>query len=56
VELFNVELSGEARPKVQANSENRWLTEAEIQTGQTGNGQPVSPTMKQLLEEATREA
>jgi 8-oxo-dGTP pyrophosphatase MutT (NUDIX family) len=50
MELFNVELSSGAHPKVETNSANRWLTEAEIQAGQTHDGQPVSATMRRLLE------
>jgi 8-oxo-dGTP pyrophosphatase MutT (NUDIX family) len=52
MELFSVELSSGAHPKVESNPENRWLTEAEIQAEQTRDGQPVSATMKRLLGEA----
>jgi len=50
IELFSVELSSGAHHRVEANSENRWLTDAEIQAGETRVGRPVSATMKRLLE------
>jgi hypothetical protein len=50
MELFNVELNPRAEPTVEANPDNRWLTEAEIQTGRTRDGQPVSPTMRRVRE------
>ena len=49
MELFNVELSSGAHPRVECNPENRWLTEAEIQAEQARDGQLVSATMKRLL-------
>ncbi|MFI5459731.1 MAG: NUDIX hydrolase [Isosphaerales bacterium] len=49
MELFNVELSSGAHPRVAADPANRWLTEAEIEAGQTQDGRPVSATMKRLL-------
>jgi len=55
MELFNVELSPGAYPRVETDSANRWLTEAEIQAGQTQDGQSVSPTMKRLLGEVGRQ-
>ncbi len=55
MELFNVELTPGAYPKVDANRENRWLTDTEIQAGQTRDGRPVSATMKRLIEEIGRQ-
>jgi 8-oxo-dGTP pyrophosphatase MutT (NUDIX family) len=52
MELFNVELDPRAEPKVAANPENRWLTEAEVRAGQTVDGRPISGTMRRLLGEA----
>ncbi len=49
MELFAVELDSAAYSNVGRNAENRWLTEAEIQAGQTHDGQPVSATMKRLF-------
>jgi 8-oxo-dGTP pyrophosphatase MutT (NUDIX family) len=50
MELFDVELvSEEARCTVDADLQNRWLTETEIRTGTTLDGRPVSPTMIRLL-------
>jgi 8-oxo-dGTP pyrophosphatase MutT (NUDIX family) len=50
MELFNVRLTGEeARRTVDADPENRWLTEAEIQGERCADGKSVSPTMKLLL-------
>jgi 8-oxo-dGTP pyrophosphatase MutT (NUDIX family) len=48
MELFNVELNPEVHPRVESNSANRWLSAAEIEAGQTQDGQPVSATMKRL--------
>ena len=56
MELFRVELSAGADATVESNSENRWLTEAEMDAGQTRDGQPVSATMKRLLGEVERES
>jgi 8-oxo-dGTP pyrophosphatase MutT (NUDIX family) len=56
MELFNVELSPESRPRVESNPANRWLSVAEIEAGQTRDGQPVSATMKRLLGEIERES
>jgi hypothetical protein len=55
MELFNVELTPGAYPKVDAKLDNRWLTDAEIQAGQTGDGQQVSATIKRLIEEIGRQ-
>jgi len=49
MELFEVQLCGTARQKIDAEDKNRWLTEAEIQAGQTADGKPVSATMQMLL-------
>jgi hypothetical protein len=53
VELFEVALTEEARHKIDAKSENRWVTEAEVRKGLAHDGRPVSPTMKRLLEAMT---
>jgi 8-oxo-dGTP pyrophosphatase MutT (NUDIX family) len=49
MELFEVELIGDAWRTIEANSQNRWIGEAEIASGHCRNGQPVSPTMRRLL-------
>jgi hypothetical protein len=56
MELFNVELDPRADPTVEANSENRWLSEVEILMGRTSEGRPVSATMRRLLGEVERKA
>jgi 8-oxo-dGTP pyrophosphatase MutT (NUDIX family) len=56
MELFNVELSAGAHPSVESNLANRWLSAAEIEAGQTQDGQPVSATMKRLHKEIERES
>ncbi len=49
-ELFEVRLhSGAARDKVDADADNRWLSEPEITAGQCTDGKPISATMKLLL-------
>ena len=49
-ELFEVRLhSGAARAKVDADADNRWLSEPEITAGQCTDGKPISATMKLLL-------
>ena len=49
-ELFEVTLhDGPPREKVEADPENRWLSEAEIRSGHTADGKPVSPTMGLIL-------
>jgi hypothetical protein len=50
MELFGAEQSTGAHPRVEPNSDNRWLTESEVQSGRTSDGQPVSATMRGLLE------
>jgi ADP-ribose pyrophosphatase YjhB (NUDIX family) len=49
MKLFHVKLAPCALFKVASNLGNRWLIEAEIEAGQTRDGQSVSPTMKRLL-------
>ncbi len=49
VELFDVELLGDARSAVEASPDNRWLTESEIRTGRCRDGRAVSPTMLRIL-------
>ena len=49
MELFDVRLSDEACRIVDADSRNRWLTEAEIRARACRDGKPVSDTMEQLL-------
>jgi len=56
MELFNVELSPGVQTMVERNPANRWLSVAEIEAGQTQDGQPVSATMKRLLGEIERES
>lgn len=50
IELFDVALVGD-RPldAINANPANRWLTEAEIESGRCHDGRPVSPTTKRFL-------
>ena len=48
MELFLVELSPEACSNVGDDAGNRWLSETEIEAGQTHDGRRVSPTMKRL--------
>lgn len=53
MELFEVELIGEAtRRQVDADPRNRWLTEEEIRSTRCADGQPVSVTMKRILNRA----
>jgi hypothetical protein len=52
MELFEVELTGPARRRVEAEPNNRWLTEQDIQGQRTPDGTPVSPTMSLLLRQA----
>ena len=50
MELFEVRLhDGPPREKTEADPENRWLSEAEIRSGRTTDGKPVSPTMAVIL-------
>jgi 8-oxo-dGTP pyrophosphatase MutT (NUDIX family) len=50
MELFNLELVGDdARPRIDADGNNRWLSESEIEAESTCDGQPVSATMKRIL-------
>jgi hypothetical protein len=42
MELVGVELSSRAHPTVETDTENRWLTEAGIETEQTRDGRPIS--------------
>jgi 8-oxo-dGTP pyrophosphatase MutT (NUDIX family) len=52
MELFEARFRGLAAcEKVEANPQNRWLSEAEIRAGRCADGRPVSPTMRQLLAE-----
>jgi 8-oxo-dGTP pyrophosphatase MutT (NUDIX family) len=55
MELFSVELNPGAHPRVESNPANCWLNAAEIEAGQTRDGQPVSATMKRLLGQVERE-
>ncbi len=51
MDLFEVEpASDEARSQVHQDPSHRWLSAAEIRSGTTGDGRPVTPTMKRLLE------
>jgi 8-oxo-dGTP pyrophosphatase MutT (NUDIX family) len=55
MELFGVELTEEAWHKIDAESENSWLSGTEICSGSAHDGMPVSSTMKRLLEAMTSE-
>src|SRR5262245_52404020 len=48
-ELFDVELLEDAARVVEADSDNRWLTESDIRTGRCRDGRAVSPTMLRIL-------
>jgi hypothetical protein len=50
MELFEVELSGAARRKIEADPQNRWIGEAEIAHERADDGRPVSATMQRFLE------
>ena len=54
MELFIVDLGPEACSNVGDDAGNLWLSETEIDAGQTHDGRPVSPTMKRLCD-AVRE-
>jgi 8-oxo-dGTP pyrophosphatase MutT (NUDIX family) len=49
MELFDVALAPASQSKVAADSENRWLCEAEIRSGQSEDGLQISVTMGRLL-------
>jgi 8-oxo-dGTP pyrophosphatase MutT (NUDIX family) len=49
VELFDVELVGDAVSAVEVNLDNRWLTESDLRTGRCRDGRAVSPTMLRIL-------
>lgn len=50
LELYPVELVGDfSHEKIESDAANRWLIEAEIQTGITKDGKPISGTMNLLL-------
>jgi 8-oxo-dGTP pyrophosphatase MutT (NUDIX family) len=50
MELFDVELADDhARQRVDADAQNRWLSEAEIRSRQCLDGEAVSTTMELLL-------
>jgi 8-oxo-dGTP pyrophosphatase MutT (NUDIX family) len=48
-ELFEVDLRGPARAKVDAEPAVRWLSEAEIRAGHCADGRPISQTMQLIL-------
>jgi 8-oxo-dGTP pyrophosphatase MutT (NUDIX family) len=51
MELFEVALTGpEARPRVDADPQNRWLSEPEIQAERCHDGRRISATMTRLLD------
>lgn len=51
IELFSVELNGpQVHSAVDANSANRWLSEAEILAETSNDGRPISPTPKRFLD------
>jgi 8-oxo-dGTP pyrophosphatase MutT (NUDIX family) len=45
IELFRVQLLGDAEQRASQDPENCWLTEDEIRAGRTAAGRPVSATM-----------
>jgi 8-oxo-dGTP pyrophosphatase MutT (NUDIX family) len=49
LELWDVILTPAAAEGVSADPANRWVTSAEVQSGATADGRPVSPTMRRLL-------
>ena len=50
IEIFDVELLGTAaRDAVDADPQNRWVTEAEIRSQRSADGEPISATMERLL-------
>jgi tetratricopeptide (TPR) repeat protein len=49
VELFDAELLPEAARAVEADADNRWLSEADVRTGRCRDGRPVSATMLRIL-------
>lgn len=48
-ELFEVDLRGPARVKLDAEPAVRWLSEAEIRAGCCSDGKPISQTMQLIL-------
>lgn len=53
LELFDVQLFGKEAPeKIGSDSRNRWVTEEEILSGKTRDGEPISRLMTQLLSQA----
>ena len=46
---FEVDSMGDAQMIVEANPQNRWLSEAEFAGERYQDGEPVSPTMRGLL-------
>jgi 8-oxo-dGTP pyrophosphatase MutT (NUDIX family) len=49
-ELYEVDLTGDARAIVDGDPRNRWLDEAEIAGERCRDGRPVSATMQRLLD------
>lgn len=49
VELFDAELLAPAAAAVEADANNRWLTESDIRAGCCRDGRAVSPTMLRIL-------
>jgi 8-oxo-dGTP pyrophosphatase MutT (NUDIX family) len=47
--LFEVRLRVAARRQVDADPQNRWLSDAEAMAGKTADGRPVSETMARLI-------
>jgi 8-oxo-dGTP pyrophosphatase MutT (NUDIX family) len=54
MELFDAQLTAWSLERVERNSQNRWLSQAEIQNLETEDARAVSPTMLLLLSMAGR--
>lgn len=53
IELFEAELSVDAKVRIMSDARNRWLAEREVRAGLASDGRPVSNTMKRLLREVS---
>jgi hypothetical protein len=49
IAVFQTRLAAAARPAVDANPDNRWVTRAEVRAGRAADGTPVSPTVDLIL-------
>ncbi|MCA9124697.1 MAG: NUDIX hydrolase [Planctomycetaceae bacterium] len=52
VEVFDTKLLAGAKPKVDANRNNRWVTDSEVRQQCCDDGMSISPTMRLLLEQS----